>query len=444
MSSDAEQRVASLLTVLALVVFAAMAPLLPPTDLKVDATLLAAVIMLAAAYVRVRTGGSLGRTAIDLPALCFLAAAIVATIFSVDPFLSFMPSRRLGEGLLISVAYVGLLLAAARLTSREVRILLVVVVASGALIGAIGTAQAFGVEPLGWFGFRVVPQAQFYGLQPLGAPVGPQGLYPGRSTATIGNPIFLGGYAALLLPLVIVLALQTRGRQGWGYGAASVLLFGALIGSQARAAWAAALVALLLVLVLLRRSPHLWRRLVVLAILCALVGGAIVLRQQASMARHLGPTFTGADSSLQFRLYLWKHTLAMIAQRPVTGWGFSTMLGRFADLGSPEYFRLFGFQVLGIDSPHNDLLSMAFNTGLLGLLGYLWIWITLARSLRRSLHAAQAANPRLDVGLAASLLAYAFWVQLAWTQVGPAQVFWTFGGIAVALGAEATARVGGV
>ena len=423
------------LAVAALIVFAAVTPLLPTHDLKADATLISAVIVVAAAYVRTRAGGKFDHTAVDRAALAFLLVAILATIFSVDPFVSLIPSRRAGEGLLVYVGYVALLLAAARLNRHQMDVVLGAVLLSGAVIGAVGTAQYFGVDVVGWLGFRAVTQLRFYGLDAGGGPA----LYNfGRSNSTLGNPIFLGGYATLLLPVTAALVAQSLGWRPWAYGIAGVMLFGALIGSQTRAAWIAAGAGVVVAVLLSPKSPQAWRRLAVLALACAVLGGVMLAaRQEAGLPQRAASTVDLSDPGIRYRLYLWKHTLPMIAKRPLLGWGFSTMLGRFQDLGSEEYFRLFGFTVIGIDTPHNDLLHIAYSIGLLGLAAYLWIWVVFARSLRVSLGAAPRHNPRLDGALLASLLAYFLWVQSAWPQVGTAHIFWTFGGIAVAMGREA-------
>ncbi len=425
------------LTLWALALFAAAAPLLPTNSLKADATLLAAVLLAVAFYLRARLGSGVGRSAVDLPALTFLAVAVLSTIFSVVPLVSFVPSARMGEGLLVYSGYVAVLLAASRLGRGERDLLLTVILFSGAVIGAVGVAQFFGLDPVAWFGFRFVPQAVFYGLTP---PPGAGGPFFGKATfSTLGNPIFFGGYAAALLPMALRRALTARGWRVWPSGAATVLLVGGLMAAQSRAAWGASIAGIVLLLVLWPRRRWQWRRLVLLAAVGALLAVVMVQSQEAAFAQRVGTIASGNDSSMRFRLYLWKHTIPMVLQRPLLGWGFSTLLGRFADLGSAEYFRLFGYIAIGIDTPHNDLLHIAYSTGLLGLAAYLWIWLTLVRSLARARAtggewAAEAA------ALIASLAGYFLWAQTAWLHVGPAHLFWTFGALAVAVGREAAGR----
>ncbi len=424
------------LVVAALILFAAVTPLLPIHTWKADATLLSALLLLVAFYIRWRSGSSFARSALDLPAVVFLGLAGLATAFSVEPFLSFVPSNRTGEGLLVYIGYVAALLAAARLNRHQMDGILGAVLVSGAVIGAVGTAQHFGVDVPGWLGFHSVTQSSFYGLDAGARPA----LYSfGRSNATLGNPIFLGGYVTLLLPVAVALTVQSRGWRSWACGLGGLLLFGALIGSQTRAAWIAAGLGVFFVIVLLPRSPQAWRRLAVLALACVILG-SVMLAWHAALLQRAASTVDLSDPALGNRFYLWKHTLPAIAQRPLLGWGFSSLLGRFPDIGSAEYVRLFGFTVSGIDTPHNDLLHIAYSIGLLGLAAYLWLWGVFVWSLRDVRRRTPVHTPRLDGALLASLLAYFLWVQSAWLQVGTAHIFWTLGGMAVAMGREA--RVG--
>ena len=119
MIQDIGRSLARVLTLFALILFAAIAPLLPTNDQRVRVTMAAVVVLLGGAYLRVRTTEPLGRSSLDLPALTFLGVATLATIFSVDPLISFFPSTGRGEGLAVYVAYV--MMAATGLEPRGPR-----------------------------------------------------------------------------------------------------------------------------------------------------------------------------------------------------------------------------------------------------------------------------------------------------------------------------------
>src|SRR5579864_5656080 len=167
--------------VMALVLCAAGVPLLPTNEMKVAGTLLAGCVLLVGTYICLRSGDTLRWTALDPPALAFLAIAVLSTAFGVNPRLSALPNSTRGEGLLDYFVYVPMALAAARLSRLEAREILAVLLGAGALIGAIATAQYYGHDVTPW--------------------IGSHGLYYGiHSWGTLANPDFLGGYCALVLP----------------------------------------------------------------------------------------------------------------------------------------------------------------------------------------------------------------------------------------------------
>jgi hypothetical protein len=408
--------------IMALVICAAGVPLLPTNEEKVRATLwIAGTLLYLGSYICVRSGERLGRTALDTPALTFLAVAVLATIFGVNPRLSALPNSTRGEGLADYFVYVPAALAAARLTRTEMRELLAVLLGAGALIGAMGVSQYYGFDPTPWIGNRGL----YYGI---------------HSWSTLANPDFLGGYAALVLPVGIAMAAGALlPRQWWGYAGAGVLIYGALLGSQTRSAWGATALAAAILLWRLPRSPQMYRRLALLgAAFVAVTVIMIVTQPRISLPGRAESAFNPSDSSMQGKLWIWEHIVPMIRERPVLGWGFSAVLGHIPGLGTPSYYRIFGHQPVFIDVAHNELLQVAVNTGLVGLAAYLWIWAT---ALRAAATAGAAGSPvRAEAaGLLAGLVAYFAWMQFLWNHIGDANVFWVLTGVAVAL-SRAAAR----
>lgn len=404
---------------LALAAFAAGVPLLPSNDLKVSATLCAALVLALGYYICLRAGAPLARTPLDAPAATFLVVASLATLVSVDPFVSFFPSSLRGDGLLVYVVYIIMGLAAARLSRTEVHALVTTILASGGLIGGIAVAQYYGLDVTRW--------------------TENEHLSFGRSWGTLGNPIFLGGYVSVLLPVGVVLAAHAAGRKWWGYATVSTALYGALVASQTRAAWIASAGAAVLLVRGLPASPRVYRRLVLLGVaFAAVTAGMVLARPHAALVQRAVSTFDMGDLSLQAHLFVWKHTLPLLQQRPVLGWGFSTLLGRLPGIGSPEYLRVFGYRLVALDTPHNEILHIAYSTGVVGLGAYLWVWGTVLRGLvlrlvRPAAYRVGTQGPRLPAALLASLAALFVWLQLAWSHIGPANVFWALAGGAVAL-----------
>jgi O-antigen ligase len=256
-----------------------------------------------------------------------------------------------------------------------------------------------------------------------------------RPFITIGMATFL-----LLLPLAVAQAVTAKGRASWAYAAASIVLYAALVSSQTRSAWIASALAGVVLLGLLPKSRVLWRRGAALAVAFVIVTVVLVISHPgAALPARGASALDTRDYSMRQKLYVWKHTLPLIAERPVAGWGFSTLVGQFKDMGSPEYLRVFGRdQIVLIDTPHNELLHVAYSTGLLGLAAVLWLWIAAGRALLAGLQE-PLASPAIGAALAAALCGYFIWMQFAWSMIGPANVFWVVVGLAATVSGPARA-----
>ncbi|MDR7449942.1 MAG: O-antigen ligase family protein [Armatimonadota bacterium] len=436
--AQAGRRLAGLLAGGALLASVALVPLLPPVALKARATLALGALALGALYLWARTGTR--RTSLDGPVLLYLGAAALATLAAPDPLVSFYPSRFRGEGLAVLLALGALTLAGARLGPRAGWWMMVATVTGAVMIGVVAVLEFYGLDPLPAWGLRRSPA----------------GLFDGRAYVTMGNPIFLGAHMVLALPLALAAGLD-RPRRTWALTLlAAGVLFAGLVASQTRGAWVGLVVALLVLAGLARGRPTVGeqpgrtvgrqgraasasrpsRRVVQAAVLFAAVAALMGLtRPQAALGGRVASTADLSTPSLQIRLYLWRHTLPLVAERPLLGWGFSALVGRFPDYGSPTYRRLFGERLHLIDSPHNELLHVALSTGLVGLAAYLWAWVRAARGLwgrwRRG-------GDRLAAGCLAGLGGYAVWLQSGWSLLGPMNLAWAI----LALGA-ATAPADG-
>lgn len=408
--------------VMALVLCAAGVPLLPTNEMKVAGTLLSGCVLLVGVYVSLRSGEPLRWTVLDPPVLAFLAIAVLATTFGVNPRLSALPNSTRGEGLLDYFVYAPMALAAARLCRLEAREVLAVLLGAGGLVGAAAIGQYYGVD--------VTPLIGSHGLN-----------YGFHSWGTLANPDFLGGYTALVLPIGLAMAAGAqRPAQWWGYAAASTLLYAALLSSQTRSAWAATAVAGLILLWRLPRSARVYRRLAVLGLIFVAVTVVMVTTQpHVSLTGRAQSALNPADSSMQGKLWIWAHIVPMIRERPLLGWGFSAVLGHIPGLGTPSYRQVFGNSAVFIDIAHNDLLQVSVNMGLLGLAAYLWIWATVLWTLHRAARPSPPAEPGGSTalfgteaaGLLAGLVAYFLWLQFLWSHVGDTNVFWVLAGIAI-------------
>ena len=121
-----------------------------------------------------------------------------------------------------------------------------------------------------------------------------------------------------------------------------------------------------------------------------------------------------------FRLDLWLSSLEMVRDHPLLGIG----LDNFAYLYQQVYLRVGAAAEPNLSHPHNWLLHMWLELGLLGLLAFLWLLVRFWRHLRassRSWLAAGAAGAMADLLVHGAIdnsyflvdLAFVFWLCLA-------------------------------
>jgi putative inorganic carbon (HCO3(-)) transporter len=365
--------------------------------------------------------------------LVWLGAVTASTVLSVAPLQSLVGADYRYEGLWTWLAYGTIVagVASTFITAARIRLLLTALLIAAAGMAGLGLVQHFGWAPV---------------------PPDPLRVDWTRAWGTTGNPVALGGYLVLLLPVAISLyAYDPRPGWRWVFGALVVLLCAALVATRTRAAWGALVVGAGAWAA--ASDPHRLRGavrpLLVLVILLAAVTPAVlltgtVIRPAASVTGPAAPSLAAQVSSRQTaqqRAFLWWTTVPLVWQRPLLGWGPETLGEIFPAYKSPEFLRLFpeAQQMrLTVDRPHNDLLQQALSTGLLGLAGYVWLWATIFRAAWRTARFERIHESPTGVfpGLLGGVVAYFCQLQFSFNYVSVAPVFWTVVGILAALEAH--------
>ncbi len=213
------------------------------------------------------------------------------------------------------------------------------------------------------------------------------------------HPNFAAPYFTVAPPLLLALLLASRRWSGRAlYAGCLAAALGALWLTRSRAALAAAAAGLLvfagvLALVwLYRRRPRRSTAVLLGAAVLLLLGGGFVLgRDKAAAAL--------ADSSMEFRVYIWSTALDAIAERPLLGHGLLN--------GEPLAAQAQPSDLDGRTKnvhPHNIVLALALGAGLGAAVTFLWLLALLAARL---LCAAARLEEGRDRALAAGVLASA-------------------------------------
>jgi O-antigen ligase len=360
---------------------AVLVPLLPVLRIKGEQGLIGAGII-AAGLVQSAFAGEWKWTPLDAPMLAWCVVSVVAAFQARNPWLSIVPNQRRADGTATQLALAMTALGAARLTPDGRTWMLDAVIAVAVIIATISLAQVAAAKWALWVG--MMPGMLWHTV--------------GRGWGTMVNPVWLGGYMCLVLPVVLARALLAP--SVWLVVATLLTAFG-LMRSGTRGAWIPGLAAAMWVLAPWVSLPRV-----------AIAGTGVVLGVIA-----MGPRFVldrlvripkDTDGSWWGRTHVWKQTLFYSRFRPWFGWGWNTMA-----IVSPDKGGVY-------DTAHGDVFNVLFSTGYLGLAVYLVGWaVGIAYGI--------SAAPILVVGA----LAYAVWVQTEWQHVGPANVFYAFLGMMV-------------
>jgi O-antigen ligase len=313
-----------------------------------------------------RRGPRWVRSPVDGPALAWLVAMVVATLFALDRAAS---GASLGKGLIPLVTGVAAWHASERRRGAA---------AIAALLAMGGGAALIGCARFLTHGGR----------------------FPARAIGLSGFWMTFGLQMLLLLSLAIGIAVTARGR-GWRIGALAAGLAAALglAASFTRCAWLGLAVSLAVVLGL--RRP---RALVVLAV-AAVVAYAVL---PGDFGDRLRSAFDPGHPANRERTMMWEAGTRAFRDHPITGVGLQNLRPVLDRYRSP----------LASEHPahvHNSYLQAAVTTGIIGLLAFLALCVALIRTasagppgLRRATGLGAGVRLGVTAGAAGFLIAALF------------------------------------
>ena len=375
-------------------------------------------------------------TPLTISILCFAAAAVFSTIFSINAGLSFFGDPLRLEGLLTIATYLMLVFLFSEnvQTPETVDRLFFWLLLAATLVSSYALFQYFYYNPTEHF---------FYKYSPKGNGVG----------STIGNPNFLGKYLVLIIPIVLALSLNGGSRLIMtGLFLSLTLCFAALIATFTRASWLGLLAGLAVLLYYAWRNALLngkGRRLVFIAISSVVIVCLFNTYSPAHGKRTAipspnqtrGEVIQKAVKSLDIekgrgvatRLYVWDKTVCLIRERPWFGYGLETFMLVFKKYNQ-EYTEIFHDRVI-IDRAHNNYLDIAFAMGLPGLATYLAILLSFVVQVWRLFKNLQdRSNKMLVLGILAGFCGYLINDLFIFSVVSVSPTFWSLMGLTLAAG----------
>jgi len=350
------------------------------------------------------------RTALDLPLLAFIGSAAISSIFALNRNVAIFGVYDRWEGLLTIATYALLFWLAVQLMSgeRDARWMTWSLLFSGYLIAVVAVLQSvLGVLGAGYFG--------------------QSGAYF-RADATMAHPDFLGIFLAMLLPIAFAKLVSRRPFLTRLLAANLVIVLSlGLLATFTRSAWIGAVVGIAVVLALrggrFRPMPLIAFAAVLVIGFAALAGIVAARSSSGGIANAIYSRIVSSvdlsSGSIAERLAVWKDTPAVIASRPVLGYGPDNFALVF------PLFQTSNRNAVLFTDPHEEALGVLATQGVVGFLAYLWILVAFVRAFWAGRH------QRGAVALFAGWVAYQVSMQVDFSYIPTAVPFWLFAAAAV-------------
>ncbi len=345
--------------------------------------------------------------------LVYLLLTSFSLFFSVDVLTSITGASYRYDGLSSIILY-GLLTIFGATVYRFHKNHAKFYAASVLLVAAYGIIQKFGLDPI--------------------KPDWMRENWINRSYSTMGNPNFLGSYLVLALPVLIYGYIKSTKRLNIFLPAMLAAYF-CLLCTNTRGSWLGGFmgVAAASLLLFLSGNKTYRRKLFEVAAMFTTLTGLYFFVSSGFLLRvlsiffDLGKTLANdpeAYKSGSFRIAIWRAVLALIAERPFTGYGLETMMKVVYE--STNEIVVYNRSLLTntIDKAHNEYLHVAFSCGIFTAVAFVAFQISVLRNgLRRY------KSNEMIIPLLGSIFGYMIGSLNNISIISVTYIFWIFCGI---------------
>jgi len=232
-----------------------------------------------------------------------------------------------------------------------------------------------------------------------------------RVIGTIGNPSLFAGYLLFILFLAIFFILRNR-TPSWQKGFfVAVLILGmpVLFMTASRGAilsFIASLLLLVIFFVFKSKNKKIKTYLIIGLVLFTLLITAIWLGKGHSFVQKITwlrrvSNISINTPTIQTRLWSWKSAIEGWKEKPILGWGPENFTFLHMKYFNPKLFDGLGSETIW-DRAHNIILEMLATMGIVGLLSYLFIFVSIFVLLTKKLKEKKISN--FDFGVITAML----------------------------------------
>lgn len=179
-----------------------------------------------------------------------------------------------------------------------------------------------------------------------------------------GNPLYLAGIMCMMLPIALVIVMDTgfEKRLKKAASCAVTAIVVGLVFNKARSAW---LTELLVIPPTIYKYIKQQKKYLVIFVLVLAGISAFMATNPVYVARVRSITDVTNHYSNVVRIMVWKSSVQMIQDHPVTGVGLGQFLGNYSKYQTPQT------QTIAVHA-HSNFLQVAAETGLVGMAGFVF------------------------------------------------------------------------
>jgi O-antigen ligase len=383
--------------------------------------------------------------------LIFGLLALLSTAASITPAISFWGSYFRKAGWLTLICWILFFLIVAQQIRNREQLLRAVytLLLSSAIVSLTGILQYYLPDAMSW----VLPN-------PVAV----------RISATVGNPLFLSSFLAMVIPFNLALIVYTWNRRKEGNNVGILVSLSVLLALQFWCLWLAQYsITILLYVISLIIFIIIWGivngkkyilslgavSLLALVIVAGVLLVPLLYNGTSAVSRTTQESVPATPSeeiglyTLGERVQYWRGAADIIIKSPevpfsndrlhflrkVIGYGPETFVVTF-QLFFPDKFKSdFTDRALLVDRPHNDYLYLATTVGLLGLISFLSILAAFFYLCFRYLRRATAdIDKLLLIAMAAGMVQYMADIFFNLSTITPELVFWLILAMTCAIG----------
>jgi len=225
-----------------------------------------------------------------------------------------------------------------------------------------------------------------------------------RISGTLGNPLFLGAYFIIVLIFSLYLGFSDKNfKKKFLWFLCSVIIFCGIVLAQSRGALygtIGGITAGLFYYGFFSKSKKIrvvmasFILIIIIAVSVPLIfRNSDFIQNNGILERITNLSFTTGTGNT--RLMGWRIALQAMKERPLLGWGMEGFDVAFNKYYNPEFLR-YSYYETWFDKPHNKVLEVAVDGGLVALLLYLFIfaasgWLIRGKERRGELSSGEAA-----------------------------------------------------